>query len=133
MHAEKAMKFSKNNSRCRCHLQFKKTGTQNNRRLKNFLKVLPWKRKVNSIFYFKKGHVVTLQILFLREISWWWKVGTAFSSLFFWNHSSVYKFHGAIDISFQTRGAESSVIHGLEKPKLLHTGTCTSTSTRRVT
>ena len=41
--------------------------------------------------------------------------------------------YGAIDISYQLRGAEFLVIRGMEKPKLLHKGTCTSTSTRHVT
>ena len=74
-----------------------------------------------------KGHAVTLQILFLREISLWWKVEKPFSSLIFWKHGAVNKFYGAIDISYQIRGAEFP-----EKPKLLHSGTCTSTSTRHV-
>ena len=43
------------------------------------------------------------------------------------------EFCESIDISFQMKGTESPVIHDLEKPKLLHTGTCTSTSTRHVT
>ena len=46
-----------------------------------------------------KGHAVTLQILFLREISLWWKVEKPFSSLIFWKHGAVNKFYGAIDIS----------------------------------
>ena len=40
--------------------------------------------------------------------------------------------NGTIEISFQMKGTEFSVIHGLEKPKLLHTGTCTPTWTRHV-
>ena len=39
---------------------------------------------------------------------------------------------GLFDISFQMKGAEFPVIRGLEKLKLLHTGTCMSTSTRHV-
>ena len=39
------------------------------------------------------------------------------------------EFYGALDTSFQMKGFP--VIRGLEKPKLLHTGT--STSTRHVT
>ena len=35
---------------------------------------------------------------------------------------------GAIDISYQTRGAEFPVIRVIEKPNFLHSGTCTSTS-----
>ena len=31
-------------------------------------------------------------------------VGKTFSSLIFWKHGAVYKFYGAIDISFQIRG-----------------------------
>ena len=54
------------------------------------------------------------------------KRGKTFSSLIFWKHGAVDEFYGAIDISFQIRGgggweAEFPVIHGLEKPKLLHT------------
>ena len=64
-------------------------------------------------------------------------VEKTFSSLIFWKHGAVYKFYGAIDISFQIRGEgggdEFPIIRGLEKPKSLHTGTCTSTSTRHVT
>ena len=30
--------------------------------------------------------------------------GKTFSSLIFWKHGAVYKFYGAIDISFQIRG-----------------------------
>ena len=53
-------------------------------------------------------------------------------SLIFWKHGAVNEFYGAIDISFQMRGAKFPVIRGLEKLKLLHTGTRTSTSTRHV-
>ena len=56
-----------------------------------------------------------------------------FSSLLFWKHGAVNEFYGSFDISFQMRGAEFPVIHGLEKPKLLHTGTCKLTSTPHVT
>ena len=41
-----------------------------------------------------------------------------FSSFIVWKHGAVNKFYGAIDISFQVRGAEFPVIHGLEKAKL---------------
>ena len=58
--------------------------------------------------------------------------GKPFSSLIFWKHGAVNEFYGAIDISYQIRGAEFPVIRGMEKPKLLHSGTCTSTSTRHV-
>ena len=56
-----------------------------------------------------------------------------FSSLNFWKHGAVNEFYGATDISFQMRVARFPVILGLEKPKMLHTGTCASTSTRHVT
>ena len=56
-----------------------------------------------------------------------------FSSLIFWKHGAVNEFYGAIDISYQIRGAEFPVMRGMEKPKLLHSGTCTSTSRRHVT
>ena len=56
-----------------------------------------------------------------------------FSSLIFWKHGAVNEFYVATDISFQTKGVEFPVIHGLEKPKLLHTGTYTSTSTPHAT
>ena len=35
-------------------------------------------------------------------------VGKTFSSLIFWKHGAVYKFYGAIDISFQIRGGGTS-------------------------
>ena len=54
-------------------------------------------------------------------------------SLIFWKHGAVNEFYGAIDISYQIRGAEFPVMRGMEKPKLLHSGTCTSTSRRHVT
>ena len=55
-------------------------------------------------------------------------VGKTFSSLIFWKHGAVYKFYGAIDISFQIRrggggGNGFPIIRGLEKPKSLYTGT----------
>ena len=53
-----------------------------------------------------------------------------FQSYFLETWRSYNEFYGAIDISYQIRGAEFPVIRGMEKPKLLHTGTCTSTSTR---
>ena len=60
-----------------------------------------------------------------------WKI--PFFSLIFWKHGAVNEFYEAIDISFQMRVARFPVILGLEKPKMLHTGTCASTSTRHVT
>ena len=57
------------------------------------------------------------------------KVEKTFSSLIFRKYGAVNEFYRAIDISFQMRGAEFPVIHGLEKPKLLHIGTCMSTGT----
>ena len=59
--------------------------------------------------------------------------GKILSSLIFWKHGALSEFYRAIDISFQMRREEFPVIRDLEKPKLLHTGTCTSTSTRHVT
>ena len=50
-----------------------------------------------------------------------------------WKHGAVNEFYGAINVSYQIREAEFPVIRGMEKPKLLHTGTCTLTSTRHVT
>ena len=92
---------------------------------------LPKKKKNQKQFLLlMKGHAVTLQILFLLGISWWWKVEKSFSSLIFWKHGAVDEFYGAIDISYQIRGAEFPVIRVLEKPKLLRSGTWTSTSTR---
>ena len=54
-----------------------------------------------------------------------------FSSLLFRKHGAVNEFYGAFDISFQMREPGFPVVHGLQK--LLHTETCTSTSTRHVT
>ena len=101
--------------------------------LRTFQKCLLEKKKDTQFLLLMKGHAVTLQILFLLGISWWWKVEKPFSSLIFWKHGVVNEFYGAIDISYQIRGTEFPVIRGMEKPKLLHTGTCTSTSTRHVT
>ena len=70
-----------------------------------------------------KGHAVTLQILFLRGISWRWKVEKTFSRLIFWKYGAVNEFYGPIDVSYQIKGVEFLVIRGLEKPKLLHMGT----------
>ena len=56
-----------------------------------------------------------------------------FQSYFLETWRSYNEFYGAIDISYQIRGAEFPVIRGMEKPKLLHSGTCTSTSMRHVT
>ena len=58
----------------------------------------------NFFVLLKKGRAVTLQILFLWGISWWWKVKTTFPSLIFWKNSAVYEFLGGIDISFKTGG-----------------------------
>ena len=80
-----------------------------------------------------KGHAVTLQILFLRGISSWWKVEKTFSSLISWKHGAANGFCGAIHTSYQIRGAEFPVIRGLEKPKLLHTGTSTQHATLKST
>ena len=54
-----------------------------------------------------------------------WKI--PFFSLIFWKHGAVNEFYEAIDISYHIREAEFP-----EKPKLLHSGTCRSTSTRHV-
>ena len=125
VHAGKAMTISENNGKCRWYLQSKNRQIrwQKDKELSGgvFLK----KRK--TILLLMKGHAVTLQILFLREISLWWKVEKPFSSLIFWKHGAVNKLYGAIDISYQIRGAEFP-----EKPKLLYSGTCTSKSTRHV-
>ena len=56
-----------------------------------------------------------------------------FPVLFSGSMVQLINFYVASDISFQTKGVEFPVIHDLEKPKLLHTGTCTSTSTRHAT
>ena len=37
-----------------------------------------------------------------------------FSSLIFWKHDAVNEFYGAIDVSFQMKGTEFAVIHGLD-------------------
>ena len=60
---------------------------------------------------------------------------TIFSSLIFWKHSAVYEFHGANDISFQTKGPSfpSSVRSGLAEVVTHVTGTYKLTSTRHVT
>ena len=89
--------------------------------LRTFFKCFHEKKKINKFLLIMKGHAVTLQILFLRGISWWWKVEKTFSSLIFWKHGAVNEFYG----EKPNKGAEFPVIRGLEKPKLLHTRTCT--------
>ena len=37
-----------------------------------------------------------------------------FYSLIFWKHDAVNEFYGAIDFSFQMKGTEFPVIHGLD-------------------
>ena len=37
-----------------------------------------------------------------------------FYSLIFWKHDAVNEFYGTIDVSFQMRGTEFPVIHGLD-------------------
>ena len=65
----------------------------------------PWqsaKIKANAEKQFlplMKGHAVTLQILFLLGISWWWKVEKPFSSLIFWKHGAVNEFYGRYFLS----------------------------------
>ena len=44
-------------------------------------------------------------------------------NLIFWKNGAFNEFYGTIDISFQMRGAQFPVIRGMEKLKLLHTGT----------
>ena len=46
-----------------------------------------------------------------------------FPVLFSGNMAQLMNFYGPIDVSYQIKGVEFPVIRGLEKPKLLHTGT----------
>ena len=46
----------------------------------------------NFFVLLKKGRAVTLQILFLWGISWWWKVKTTFPSLIFWKTAQSMNF-----------------------------------------
>ena len=56
-----------------------------------------------------------------------------FPVFFSGNMARLMNFMGLLIFPFKWRGAEFPVIHGLEKPKLLHTGTCKLTSTPHVT
>ena len=59
--------------------------------------------------------------------------GKTFSSLISWKHGAANGFCGAIHTSYQIRGAEFPFIRGLEKPKLLRTGTSTRHATLKST
>ena len=59
--------------------------------------------------------------------------GKTFSSLISWKHGAANGFCGAIHTSYQIRGAEFPFIRGLEKPKLLSTGTSTRHATLKST
>ena len=86
----------------------------------------------NFYFSWKVTHVrsnptntttIILYVEFLDGGKW----KKTFSSLIFWKHGAVNEFYGVIDISYHIREAEFP-----EKPKLLHLGTCASTSTRHL-
>ena len=51
------------------------------------------------------------------------EVEKTFSRLIFWKHGAVNEFYGPFDVFYKINGVEFPVIRGLEKPKLLHTGT----------
>ena len=128
VHAGKAMTISENNGKCRWYLQSKNRQIrwQKDKELSGgvFLK----KRKTIFTSHERSRSHAT------NTISAWnflmVESGKPFSSLIFWKHGAVNEFYGTIDISYQLRGAEFPVIRVLEKPKLLHSGTCTSTGTR---
>ena len=82
----------------------KKQANKVTKGLRTFFKCFHEKKKINKFLLIMKGHAVTLQILFLRGISCWWKVEKTFSSLIFWKHGAVNEFYRAIDICFQIRG-----------------------------
>ena len=81
-----------------------------------------------------KGDAVTPQILFLYvEFLDGGKWEKHFPVLFSGNMAQL-RISRTFDISYQTReggggGGEFPVIRVMEKPKFLHSGTCTSTST----
>ena len=120
MHAGKARRVSENNSKCRRYFQ-SKNRKKNNRKLKNFVEVFSWKKKKDQQFL-----LLTSRSHTTNTISEWnflmVESGKNIFSLIFWKHGAVNEFYGAIDISFQMRGAKFPVIRGLEKLKFLHTG-----------
>ena len=61
-----------------------------------------WKQK--QFLLLMKRHAVTLQILFLRGISWRWRAEKTFSSLIFWKNSTVNEFMGLLIFPFKKGG-----------------------------
>ena len=120
------MTFSENNSRCRRYLQSKNMKIKKTEGLRTFEKCF-LEKKDKQFLLLEKGHAVTLQILSAWSFSMVESGKKTFSSLIFWKYGVDNEFYGTIDIFFQMKGTDFSVIHGPEKPKLLHTGTCTST------
>ena len=121
VHAGMAMTISENNGKCRLYLQSK------NRQIR-------WQKDKEKKTIFTSHERSRSQATntistwnFLMVVS-----GKTIFQSYFPKHGAVNEFYGAIDISHQIRGAEFPVIRVLEKPKLLHSGTCTSTSTRHV-
>ena len=74
-----------------------------------------------------------MKFLFLRGISWWWKVEKHFPVLFPGNMAQLMDFVGLFILPIKLGGQSFPVIHGLEKPKLLHTGTSTRHATLKST
>ena len=52
------------------------------------------KKKIKNFYFWR--HAVTLQILFLSGISWWWKVEKTFSVLFSGNIAQLINFMGLL-------------------------------------
>ena len=91
------------------------------------------KKQTNKQFLLlMKGQTVTLQILFLRGIFWWWKVEKHFSVLFSRNMAQLMNFMGLLIFPFKWGGRFSRHPRS-KKTKLLHTWTWPSTSTRHAT
>ena len=87
---------------------------------------------MNNLYFSRKVTLSRYKYYFCVKFFDGGKWKKKISSLIFWKRGTGNEFYGTIDISFQMKGTEFSVIHGLEKAKLLHTGTCTSTCTRHV-
>ena len=73
-----------------------------------------------------------IQILFLRGISWWWKVEKHFPALFSGNTAQLMNFMGLSIFPFKW-GGKSFPSPRFGKAEVVKTGTCTSTRMRHVT
>ena len=79
-----------------------------------------WKKRINNFYFSWKVAQSRYKYYFYVEFLDGGKWKNIFQSYFLETWRSYNEFYGAIDISYQIRGAEFPVIRGMEKPKLLH-------------